>query len=93
MEIDGETVETVADFSFWGFKISSDGDYNHGIIRCLLLGKKVMTNLRQQIKKQRYYFTNKGPSSQGYGFSIGHVWMWELDYKKAEHCRIDAFEL
>ena len=45
------------------------------------------------MKKQRHYFVNKGPSSQGYGFSSGHLWMWELDYKKAEHRRIDAFEL
>ena len=47
---------------------------------------------RQCIKKQRHYFANKGPSSQGYGFSCGHVWMWELDYK-SECWRIDAFEL
>ena len=45
------------------------------------------------IKKQRYYFANKGPSSQGYGFSSGHVWMWELGCKETEHWRIDAFEL
>ena len=56
---------------------------------------------RQHIKKQRHYFANKGPSSQGYGFSSGHVWMWELEYKesykesiKYKECwRIDAFEL
>ena len=48
---------------------------------------------RQHIKKQRHYFVNKGPSSQDYGFSSSHVWMWELDYKKSEHRRIDAFEL
>ena len=48
---------------------------------------------RQHIKKHRHYFVNKGPSSQGYGFSSGHVWMWELDLKKAEHRRIDAFGL
>ena len=48
---------------------------------------------RQRIKKQRHYFVNKGPSSQGYGFSSSHVWMWELDYKKAECQSIDAFEL
>ena len=48
---------------------------------------------RQHIEKQRHYFANKGPSSQGYGFSNGHVWMWELDVKKAEHRRIDAFEV
>ena len=51
-----------------------------------------MTNL-QHIKKQRHHFANKGPSSPGYGFSSSHVWMWELDYKKAECRRIDAFEL
>ena len=48
---------------------------------------------RQHIQKQRHHFANKGLSSQGYGFSCGHVWMWELDYEKAEHQRIDAFEL
>ena len=48
---------------------------------------------RQHVKKQRHYFVNKGPSSQGYGFSSGHVWMWEWAIKKAEHQRIDAFEL
>ena len=48
---------------------------------------------RQHIKKQRHYFANRGLSSQSYGFSSSHVWMWELDYKKAEHWRIDAFEL
>ena len=48
---------------------------------------------RQHIKKQRHYFANKGLSSQGYGFSSSHIWMWELDYKKAEHQRIGAFEL
>ena len=48
---------------------------------------------RQHIKKQGHYFVNKGPSSQYYGFSSSHVWMWELDYKKAEHRRLDSFEL
>ena len=48
---------------------------------------------RQHIKKQRHYFANKGPSSQGYCFSSSHVWIWDLEYKKAEHWRIDAFEL
>ena len=48
---------------------------------------------RQHIKKQRHYFTNKGPSSQSYGFPSSQVWMWELDIKKAEHWRTDAFEL
>ena len=48
---------------------------------------------RQHIKKQRHYFTNKGPSSQNYDFPSSHVWMWELDIKKAEGREIDAFEL
>ena len=74
-EIDGETVEKVADFIFLGSKITADGDCSHEIKRCLLLGKKVMTNLDSILKSQKHYFVNKGPSSQGYGFSSGHVWM------------------
>ena len=77
-QIDGETVETVADFIFLGSKITADSECSHEIKRRLLLGRKVMT--RQHIKKQRHYFVNKSPSSQGYGFSSGRVWMWELDY-------------
>ena len=73
-EIDGETVETVADFLFWGSQITADGDCSHEIKKCLLLGRKVMPNL-DSILKSRPYFVNKGPSSQGYGFSSGHVWM------------------
>ena len=69
-QIDGETVEIVADFIFLSTKITADGDCSHEIKRCLLLGRS-----RQHIKKQRHYFVNKGPSSQGYGFSNGHVWM------------------
>ena len=68
-------VETVADFIFLGSKITADGDCSHEIKRCFLLGSKVMTNLDSILKKQRHYFANKGPSSQGYGFSSGHVWM------------------
>ena len=75
LEIDGETVETVNDFIFLGSKITADGDCSHEIKRGLLLGRKAMTNLDSIIKKQRHYFANKGPSSQGYGFSSGHVWM------------------
>ena len=71
-EIDGETVETVSDFILLGSKITADGDCSHEIKRHLLLGRKVMTNL-DSILKSRYYFANKGPSSQGYGFSSGHV--------------------
>ena len=69
-----ETVETVSDFIFWGSKITADGDCSHDIKRHLLLGRKVMTNL-DNILKNKHYFANKGPSSQGYGFSCGHVWM------------------
>ena len=73
-QIDGETVETVSDFIFLGFKITADVECSHEIKRYLLLGRKVMTNL-DSILKSRHYFVNKGPSSQGYGFSCGHVWM------------------
>ena len=55
--------------------------------------KKRYDKPRQHVEKQRYYFANKGPSSQGYGFSSGRVWMWELDYEETERWRIDAFEL
>ena len=67
--------ETVSRLYFWGSKITADGDCSHEIKRHLLLGRKVMTNLDSIIKKQRHYFASKGPSSQGYGFSSGHVWM------------------
>ena len=74
-QIDGETVETVSDFIFLGSKITADGDCSHEIKNCLLLGRKVMTNLDSILKSRDSYFANKGPSSQGYGFSSGHVWM------------------
>ena len=73
-QIDGETVETVSDFILLGSKISADGDCSHEIKRRLLLGRKVMTNLHS-ILKSIDNFAIKGPSSQGYGFSSGHVWM------------------
>ena len=81
-QIDGETVATVADFILGGSKITADGDCSQEIKRHLLLGRKVMTNL-DSILKSRYYFVNKGSFSQGYGFSRGHVWMCELDYKES----------
>ena len=74
-EIDEETVETVAEFTFLGSKITTDGDCTHEIKRCLLFGKKSYDQPRQHIKKQRYYFVDKGPYSQSYGFSSRHVWM------------------
>ena len=81
-QIDGKTVETVRDFIFLSSRITADGNCSHEIKRHLLLGRKGMTKL-EHIKKQRHYLANKGPSSQGYGFSSGHVWMWELDYKES----------
>ena len=74
-EIDGETVETESDFILGGSKITADGDCSHEIKRRLLLGRKVMTNLDSIFKSRDIFFANKGPSSQGYGFSCGHVWM------------------
>ena len=73
-QIDGETMETVTDFVFLGSKITVDGDCSHEIKRRLLLGRKTMTNL-DSIFKSRDITLPKGPSSQGYGFSSGHVWM------------------
>ena len=77
-------METVRDFIFLNSKITTaDGDCSHEIKSCLLLGKKSYDQLRQHIKKQRHYFANKGSSSQSYGFSSGHVWMWESEYKES----------
>ena len=69
-QIDGETVETVSDFILLGSKITADGDHSHEVKRRLLLGRKVITNLDSILD-----FANKGLSSQGCGFSSGHVWM------------------
>ena len=72
-EIDGGTVETVTDFILGGSKITADGDCSHEIKRRLLPWKESYDQPRQHIKKQRHYFADKGPSSQGYGFSSSHV--------------------
>ena len=69
-------------FGQGGSKITADGDCSHEIKKRLLLGRKAMINL-DSILKSRHYFTNKGPSSQRYGFSSNHVQMWELDYKES----------
>ena len=74
-EINGETVETVSDFNLRGSKITEDGACSHEIKRCLLLGRKVMTNVDSIFKSRDITLSNKGPSSQGYGFSCSHVWM------------------
>ena len=72
LQIDGETV---SDFIFLGSKITTDGGCSHEIKRRLLLGRKVMTNLDSILKNRDITLPTKDPSSQGYGFSCGHVWM------------------
>ena len=74
-QINEETMETVTNFIFLGSKITADGDCHHKIKRRLLLGRKAYDQPRQHIEKQRHYFTNKGLSSQSYGFPSSHVWM------------------
>ena len=65
-----------------GQKITADDDCTHETKRCLLLGRKAMKKPRQYTQKQRHHFANKGPSSQGYGFTSSHVWMWGLDHNE-----------
>ena len=81
-QIDGEAVETVADFIFGGSEITADGDCSREIERRLVLGRKVMTNL-DSILTSRDITVNKVLSSQGYGFSSSLVWMWESGYKES----------
>ena len=81
-KIDGETIETVTNLIFLGSKITTNSDSSHEIKRCLLLERKAINNL-DSILKSRHYFANKGPSSQSYCFSSGHVWMWELDHTES----------
>ena len=78
-QIDGETV---SDFTFLGSKIIVDGDCSHEI-KTLTPWKESYDQPRQHVRKQRHYFVNKGLSSQGYGFSSGHVWMRELDCEES----------
>ena len=83
-EIDGETVEIVSDVIFGGSKITADGDCSHEIaVKMLTPWKESYDQPRQHIEKQRHYFANKGPSSQGYGFWSDRVWMWELDCEES----------
>ena len=81
-QIDGETMETVTNFIFWGSKISADGDCSHEIKTHLLLGRKAMTNLDSMLKSKRHHFADKSLSSQSYSFYSSHEWMWELYYKE-----------
>ena len=89
MQIDGETVEPVTDFILEGSKITAGGDYSHEIKRHWLLGRKT-DQPREQIKKQRHYFANKGPSVV---FPVVMYGCESWNVKKAERQRIDAFEL
>ena len=91
-QIDEETMEIVRYFIFLGSKITADGDFSHEIKWCLLIGRKTMTNLNS-ILKQKYYFANKGLSSQSYGFPVVMYGCESWTIKKAECQRIDAFEL
>ena len=79
-QIDGETMETVTDFILGVSQITADGDCSHEIKRRLLLGRKIMTNLDSILKSRDITLPPK--SSQTYGFSSSHVWMWELDHKE-----------
>ena len=78
LQTDEETVENSDRLCFLGLQ----NHCSHDIKRCLFLGRKAMTNLDSVTKKQRHHFANKDLSSQTYGFSSGHVWMWELDHKE-----------
>ena len=81
-QIDVETMERVRDFIFLGSKITADGDCSYEIKRHFPLERKAMTNLDSIFKKQRHYFTDKGPYSQSYGFSGSHVQISKLGNKK-----------
>ena len=81
-QVGGKSMETVTDFISLGSKITADGNCSHNI-KTLGHWKNNYDKPRQHIKKQRHYFANKGPSSQSYGFSSSHIWMWELDCKES----------
>ena len=82
-QINGETMETVTAFIFLGSKITADGDCSHEVKRCLLLGRKAMTNLDSILKSRDITLPKKVHLSQSYGFSSSHIWKWELDYKES----------
>ena len=92
-EIDGETVEIVADFIFWDSKITSDGDCSHEIKRGLLLGRKVMTNLDSILKSRDFTLSTKVRLVKAMVFPIVMYGRESWTIKKAEHRRTDAFEL
>ena len=88
-----ETVETVSDFIFWGTKITVDGNWSHEIKRCLLLGRKVMTNLDSILKSRDITLPTKICLVKAMVFPVVMYGCENWSVKKAEHQRIDAFEL
>ena len=92
-EIDGETVETVSDFIFWGSKITADGDFSHEIKRCFLLGRKVMTNLDTILKSRDITLSTKVHLVKAMVFPVVMYGCESWTVKKAERRRVDAFEL
>ena len=92
-EIDGETVETVSDFIFLGSKITADGDFSHEIKRRLLLGRKVMTNLDSIFKSRDITIPTKVCLVKAVAFPVVTYGCESWTIRKAEHQRIDAFEL
>ena len=92
-EIDGETVETVSDFIFGGSKITADGDCSHEIKRHLLLGRKVMTNLDSKLKSRDITLPTKVRLVKAMVFPVVVYRCESWTVNKAEHQRIDAFEL
>ena len=92
-EIDGETVETVSDFIFLGSKITADGDFSHEIKRCLLLGRKVVTNLDSILKSRDITLPTKVCLVKAMVFPVVMYGCESWTTEKAEHRRIDAFEL
>ena len=92
-EIDGETVEIVADFIYWGSKISADSDCSHEVTRCLLLGRNVITNLDSILKSRDIVLSTKVHLVKAMGFPVVMYGSESWTVKKPEHQRIDAFEL
>ena len=92
-EIDGEKVETVSDFIFWGSKITADGDCSHKIKRCLLLGRKALANLDSIFKSRDIILLTKVHLVKAMVFPVVMYGCESWTVKKAEHRRIDAFEL
>ena len=88
-----ETMETVIDFNFLGSKITADGDYSHGIKRCLLLGRKAMTSIDSILESRDITLPVKVHLNQSYDFSVVKYGYESWAIKKAEHLRIDASEL